>query len=250
MDSAGRAQLVARLRECGEQELIELLQAELDNIDPETVRTVLLNPYVSTRVIELILGERRLLSSHEVQRALALHSQTPEPRALNLVPALYWRDLVELGSNARVRPRVRLAADRRLAERLPKLGIGERVAIARKAGPGVISRLLRDPHLRVIGALLENPRMTEGLLAPLLHSDEARPEVLARIAGDRKWGRRYSVRVAIARNPRAHADTALKLLVYLNKPDLRDLRKDTRLAAAVRRRAGLLLGIDPAESPI
>ena len=135
MDSAGRAQLIARLRECGEQEMLELLQAEMDNLDAEMVRTVLRNPYASARVVELILGDRRLLSSNEVQRALAKHAHTPEARALNLVPALYWRDLVELGGNSRVRPRVRLAADRRLAERLPKLGIGERIAIARKAGP-------------------------------------------------------------------------------------------------------------------
>ncbi len=245
MDPARRAQLAAKLRECGEFEMFELIEAELGDLDAEVVRTALRNPHVSKRVIELVLAERRLLSSHEVQKALAQHPKTPEPRVLNLVPGLYWRDLVELGGSTRVRPRVRRAADRRLVERLPRLGIGERIAIARKAGAGVIGHLLSDSNLRVIGALLENPRMTEGLLARLINGDGAGPEVLSRIAQDRKWGSRYPIRNGIARNPRAPVATALGLLVFLKKSDLRDLYADRRLALAVRRKAGLLLGMDP-----
>lgn len=245
MDPVRRAQLAARLRECGELELIELIESELGDLDAEVVRTVLRNPHVSGRVIDLVLGERRLLSSREVQKALAQHPKTPEPRVLNLVPGLYWSDLVEMGGDTRIRPRVRQAADRRLVERLPRLGIGERIAIARKAGPGVIAHLLRDSNLRVIGALLENPRMTEGLLLALINGDTARPEVLGLISRDRKWGSRYSIRNGIARNPSAEVSTALELLVYLKKSDLRDVHTDRRVALAVRRKAGLLLGIDP-----
>lgn len=245
MDPARRARLVARLRECGEQEMIEVIESELADLDTEVVRTALRNPHVPRRVIELVLGERRLLSSHEVQRELAQHPKTPEPKVLNLVPGLYWRDLVELGASTRIRPRIRQAADRRLAERLSSLGIGERVAIARRAGPGIIARLLYDPDLRVIGALLDNPRLTEGLLAPVIHGDAARPEVLSRIARHRKWGSRYAIRSGIARSPRAQVATALELLVYLNKSDLREVRADGRLVPAVRRKAGVLLGIDP-----
>lgn len=248
MDPGRRADIAARLRDCGEQEMLELLETELHDLDPEVVRAALRNPHVSSRVIEVVLGERRLLSSHELQKALAAHPKTPEPRVLNLVPGLYWRDLVELGASSRVRPRVRRAAERRLAERLPRLGIGERIAIARKAGPGLIARLLHDPNLRVMGALLENPRMTEGLLAPLIHGDQVQPQVLTRIAHDRRWGARYAIRSGIARNPRTAATTALELLSSLKKSDLRELYRDRRLAPAVRRRAGVLLGIDPAAS--
>jgi hypothetical protein len=245
MDPTRRAQLAAQLRECGEAELMELFESELGELEVEVVRSALHNPHVSSRVIELVLAERRLLSSHQVQKELAQHPKTPEPRALNLVPGLYWSDLVELGGNARIRPQVRRAADRRLIERLPKLGIGERVAIARKAGPGVITRLLQDGNLRVIGALLENPRMTEALLTPLIHSEMARAEVLRCIAGDRKWGSRYSIRNGIARNPKSPVSTALELLVYLRKSDLREVRVNHRIASAVRRKAGVLLGIEP-----
>lgn len=248
MKPARRAELAARLRVCGEQELLELLEAELGELDGEVVRLALGNPHASRRVIDLVLNERRLLASHEVQKALAQHPRTPEPRVLNLVPALYWRDLMELGSDTRIRPRVRLAADRRLLERLPRLGAGERVALARRAGPGVGARLLFDADPRVIEALLENPRLTEPLLAPAINSPLIRPETLALIAADKKWGRRYSVRSSIARNPSAWARTALGLLATLQKQDLREVWSDRRIAAEVRDRAGLLLGIDPLEA--
>jgi len=242
MDPARRAEFAVRLRECGEQEMIELLEPELEHLDGETVCLALRNPHASGRVIDLILGERRLLLSSEVRKALVQHPKTREARALNLVPALYWSDLVELGGDTRIRPRIRLAADRRLIERLPRFEVGERVAIARKAGPGVIVRLLRDSDLRVVEALLENPRMTEAILAPCLQGDTVRPETLGRIASDRKWGSRYAIRDAIARNPRTPSATVLELLVYLRKSDLRDVRADRGIAPEVRRRAGLLLG--------
>lgn len=245
MEPARRAELAARLRACGEQEMIELLESEIEDLDGEVVRLALRNPHASQRVIDLVLSERRLLSSREVQKALAKHPKTPETRALNLVPSLYWNDLVEMGGNTSIRPRVRLAADRRLIERMPRLGAGERASIARKAGPGVIGRLLEDPDLRVVEALLENPRLTETLLAPLVCSDTVRPEVLTRLAQDRKWGSRYSLRNGIARNPRTPANTTLGLLVYLKKSDLRDVFGDRRISAEVRQRAGVLLGIDP-----
>lgn len=224
--------------------MMELLEAELKELDGETVRVALRNPHASKRVINLVLAERRLLSSHEIQKALAQHPKTPEPRVLNLVPALYWSDLVELGGNVRIRPRVRQAADRRLLERLPRLGVGARVAIARKAGPGAIGRLLFDADSRVIAALLENPRLTETLLAPAIHSDRIRPQTLATIASDRKWSNRYSVRNGIARNPRTPAPKALDLLSSLKKPDLKAIFADRRVAPAVRRKAALLLGVE------
>lgn len=245
MDPARRAELAARLRDSGEKELVELLEAELHDLDSDVVRAALRNPYASKRVIDLVLSERRLLASHEVQKALAEHPRTPESRVLNLVPALYWKDLMELSGDPRIRPRVRLAADRRLIERLPRLGTGERVAIARRAGPAVTARLLFDAEARVIQALLENSRLTELLLAPAINSDVVRPETLALIASDRKWRRRYSVRSGIARNPRTPVATALDLLASLQKTDLRDVWSDRRIALEVRRKAGLLLGIDP-----
>jgi hypothetical protein len=108
-----------------------------------------------------------------------------------------------------------------------------------------MTRLRSDTHPRVIGALLENPRLTEGLLAPVLSSDTANPQVLARVAEDRKWGLRYGVRVMLARNPRTPVTATLGMLSSLKKKDLNAIASDWRMAAPVRQRANLLLGRGP-----
>ena len=237
-------ELQQRLREAGEGELLELVIEYGTELDPGSARQVLKNPHISRETIETLTRQKGLLRSLEVVREVVGHPRTPEALALNLLPRMFWRDLVKLGADVKTRPRIRRAADVRLAEKLSALSVGERVAIARRAGPGSIARLRNDPSPMVIGALLENPRLTEGLLAPLLSSDTAKPEVLKRIAEDRRWGIRYHVRMTLARNPRTPVPTALGLLPGLKKKDLDSVASDWRVAAPVRKRANLLLGRD------
>ena len=237
--------LRSRLREAGESELLDLVREHAEELDPGAARLALKNPYAGREVIEILLEQRRLLTSQEVRRDLVAHPKTPETRSLNLLAGLFWRDLVKLGASVRTRPRVRRAADLRLAEKLPTLSVGERAAIARQAGPGAMTRLRHDTNPRVVAALLENPRLTEGILGPMLSSETASPEVLARVAEDRRWGLRYGVRLMLARNPRTPIQTALGILSGLKKRDLNAVSSDWRIAAPVRRRANLLLGRGP-----
>lgn len=239
------SELRNRLREAGESELLEMVKEHADELDAGSARLVLKNPFAGREVVLLLLEQRRLLTVQEVRRELVAHPSTPEPRALNLLPGLFWRDLMTLGASVRTRPRIRRAADRRLSEKLPTLSVGERISIARRAGVGTMTRLRNDTHPRVIGALLENPRLTEGLLGPLLSSDMANPQVLARVAEDRRWGLRYGVRVMLARNPRTPVTTTIGMLSGLKKKDLNAIASDWRMAAPVRQRANLLLGRGP-----
>lgn len=235
-------ELTERLVEADETQLLELVRQHLEEFDGTQMRQLLRHPFLSKEVIQLLLDEQTALSSYEVRRDLAAHPRTPEPRAMQLVSTLYWRDLTQLSAAARVRPTVRRAAERRLGERLPGLAVGEKVAIARRCGGGLIQRIGQDPNPRVIQALLENPRLTEGQLLQLISRDGTRPETLALVARDRRWGARYRIRVPICRHPNTPLATALAQLPGLRKADLKLVADDPRLARAVRRRADLLLG--------
>lgn len=245
MEKMGQEELQRRLREGVGEELHELVDKHLDELDPISLRQLFRNPHLNRQVIELLLADRRLLAFHEVRKELARHPQTPEVRALRFVSGLFWRDLLELASDNRSRPRIRRAAERHLVERIQGLGAGEKVAIARRAGPLLVSQLRHDHEPRVVGALLENPRLTEGALLPLVSSDTARPEILALVARHPKWGVRYPVRVSLARNRRTPVQTALSLLPMLKKQDLKGIEQDRRMNVAVRRRAAVLLGRAP-----
>lgn len=233
---------LVQLREAESAELERLVREHLEELDVPAVRQILRNPFVTTEVAETIVGESRLIGFYEIRRDLAGHPKTPRVNALRFVSTLYWRDLVKLAREIRTPPPVRRAAELQLISRLPGLGAGEKRSIARQGGPGVIAQLRRDPDPLVIEALLENPRMTEGSLLPMVSSDTTKPEILTVVARDKRWGIRYPVRLAVCKNPRTPAVTSLPLLPMLKKRDLAAVAKDRRIPFVVRKRAELLLG--------
>ena len=235
-------ELERRLREAGGEELLSLVHEHAGEIEPAEVRQALRNAFCTAEVIEALAAQTRLLSFYEVRRDLALHPRTPETLALRFVAGLFWRDLAALGLATRVHPRVRRAADQYLAQRLPELAVGEKVTIARRASPGVIAQLRHDPSPRVIAALLDNPRLTEDLLYPVVHGVTTPGPVLALIAADRRWGARSGLQAALCRNPHTPLAAALRILPLLRKPELRAVSQDPHLAEPLRLRARVLLG--------
>jgi hypothetical protein len=231
-----------RLREAGADDLARLLRDGLTTLGPDEARQAMRNPFFTAELAEDLVGERRLLHFYEVRRDLAQHLRTPEALALRLIVGLYWRDLMVIGLDARLRPTLRRSADQHLLARLSEVALGEKIALARRASAAVLLHLRHDPSPRVVAALLDNPRLTEGTLAPLAHSGSTPPAVLDVIVQDRRWGVRYGLRLAIARNPSASTETALRLLPGLRKADLRAVAADAKLGGAVRQRARLLLG--------
>jgi hypothetical protein len=230
-----------RLRQAGSEELAALLAASLPLAAAEAL-AALANPHLDGAAIERLADLAPVGASRPLARAVALHPRTPEMLARRLLPGLPWRDLAAAGRDVRLAPIVRRAAEVLLAERLPGLSSGERASLARGAGPGLVARFRAESDPRVVAALLENPRLTEGALLPIVARERAVPAVLAAVARDRRWGLRYEVRLALARNPATPVAAALPILPHLRKRDLVGMARDLRVAPAVRRRAALLGG--------
>jgi hypothetical protein len=236
-------ELRSRLRSADGEELARLIAGQGDDLDPSNVRNAFRNPFLEAGHIEALAALPRLIRSYEIRRAIVTHPRTPRALALAHVGGLYWADLTRIGVDTRLHPIVRRAADRRLLGRLAGLAVGERTAVARGCSAAVIGALRLDPTPRVVRALLENPRLTEGLLLPLVISERANPRVLALVASDRRWGVRLGVRKALCRNPATPVADALRALAALPATELAAIAADSRVAAAVRERArGLLRG--------
>jgi len=242
MGRTGSDRLSERLRTADEAELGALIEERADQLDPRAARQAFRNPFLTGEMIEALAAIPRLASAYELRRETAFHPRTPRILALRFVPGLYWADLVRLGTETRAHPVVRRAADQRLTERLPGLSVGEKMAVARSASPGVLGAVRQDPSPRVIGALLENPRLTEGLLMPLVAGERSHPRVLAVVAASARWSVRPPIRSALCRNPATPLQNVLALLPLLSKRDLAAVATDSRLASAVRQRAELLGG--------
>ncbi|MBZ0114410.1 MAG: hypothetical protein K8J08_18250 [Thermoanaerobaculia bacterium] len=230
------------LANAGRERLEELVESSFDHFDLPAVRALLSNAYCDEKVVQRIYRERRLISSYEVRRELARHRSLPLALVLQLVPGLYWRDLIALCQDTRIRPQARRAAELRLIERLPGLAVGERMHLARKASPRLVQALGRDPNPRVCQALLENPRLTEGQIMPWISRDNSNAQILRVVARNPRWGVRYPIRVALCSNPKTPVDVALSLLPHLKRADQLKVGQDRRLPPPVRRRAELLSG--------
>ncbi len=228
----------------GEARLLRRVEEGLESLDVVELRRFLRDPFMSERVIRAILADESAVSLREVRRLLAAHPATPPSEAQRMIATLYWVDLLELGRDMRARPPIRRAANQTLLERYDALAVGGRVAIARRAGTGLLARVGHDPEPRVIQAMLENPRLTEGTLVPLLASSRTPPVVLALVAHSERWVARYQVRRMICRNRRTPVEVALSLLPPLRKVDLATIANDPSIPSAVRQRAELLRGRD------
>ncbi len=242
MSAPAPRDLANRLRRVDGDELIALLRRHAAELDLAAAEQALRNPFLGREGIEIVAAQGRLLAAYEIKRLIAVHPRAPEALALRFVPALYWRDLVELGLDTRVPPAVRRAADRRLIGRLPAFAVGEKASLARRAPTRVLGHLRHDPSVRVVAALLENPRLTEGVLLPLVASEAARPEILELVARHRRWGVRYEIRLALCLNPRTPVAIALAALARLRQADLRAVMRRPHVAPVVRRRVETLLG--------
>ncbi|RMH15144.1 MAG: hypothetical protein D6696_21450 [Acidobacteria bacterium] len=222
----------------------QLLRAVLDHgpeLGVREAQQILRNPYVTTEVIDELAANRSLISSHEVRGAIARHPRTSLTVALRFVPGLFWRDLMELSLDVRIKPRVRRAAEKHLLLRLPQLALGERITLARRAGRAVLVELRGEREERVIAAMLDNPRLTEELLLPLAADPTARPQVLDRLAANARWRTRYRLRAALSRNPQTPFRVQRAILPGLKRRDLERVASADELSSVVRRWAEELL---------
>lgn len=232
-----------RLRDAGPRELHDLLDAYGDVLDAPSALHVLRNPHCDRQAAQLLLESSHLLRVYEVRRDVVLHRNTPEVDAVRHVPSLFWRDLARAASDVRVRPRIRRAAEQTLGQRLPGLALGEKVSLARVASGLLLNQLRWDPNRPVIEALLDNPRLTEGTLVPLVAKESTPGPLLTLIARNRKWGNRYEIKRALCRNPRTPPALALSILPTLKRIDVRAVALKQGVVEAVRRRARELTGM-------
>jgi hypothetical protein len=119
--------------------------------------------------------------------------------------------------------------------RLAHLTLGHKKALARaQRDPDLLARLAAEGEPSVVRELLRNPQLTEEFVVRIASRRPCRPGTLRCIHEARRWRTRPAVALALARNPYAEPELALKLLPALGASDLRDLSRDGTLHPLLR----------------
>jgi hypothetical protein len=237
-DTADRASLTAVLVRADRPALAAFVRENVSRLSESDVLRCLRHPYSGELVVAEVLASPGLLSSREVRKAVALHPAAPRAEALRLLEDLTWRDLVDVGREARTPAPVRYAANRRILEKLPMLSLGEKTALARLADRALVGPLLDEGEVDVLAALLGNPRLVEEDLTAWLLVRHPKEAQLVHLASNERWMARTAVRTAVLLSPRTPRAIALSLLASSVRPVwerlARDPSADPLLAACAR----------------
>jgi len=114
-------------------------------------------------------------------------------------------------------------------------------ARARGASLEELRRLLTTAPARYLEGAVDNPELTPDDMAVLLRNKAASPDLLSRVAQDRKWTRHYDVKRALVRHPKTPYPAARSLVSHLYWRDLAETIDDARIHPALRRQAELVL---------
>lgn len=232
--------MARKLSALGPEELLAAVRGgDLDEIQ---VLEVLRNPYCTLEIAVHIADSPRWASSHGVRELLTVHRGFPLARAMSLLPTLPWTSLLQIAQVPRTPPVVRRQAERKLLERLPRMTLGEKIALARRAHRPLFRELMAGSDNQVLTALLDNPRVVENDVLLMVNTSPAQPEFFIAIGRHHRWAQSYRVRVALAECARAPLPLVLSAMVQLNPADLRRLADRRDLPERIRDAAESLWG--------
>jgi len=191
-------------------------------VNEDGALALLKNSDLSPEEIEGISKGSAVRSSRKVRMAMAAHSRTPRRIALRLIRELYTFDLVQFSQMSSAPAGLKRAADDLLVTRLSSITLGERISLARRASPQVVSALLADQEPSVWQAALENPRLTEAAVIRALQRGATSAFVEA-VCHHATWSPRADIRIALLRNAHTPLAHALEFARRLPPTQLRDV---------------------------
>jgi len=159
----------------------------------------------------------------------------PPAISMSLVPMFRWVDLMH---SLRL-PYLPGALKKRIVddmmETIPRLALGEKIALARQSPRPLIKHLRMLGEPRVVRALLQNANFTYEDAMFMASYPRTKSPALSTLAASPRWKSFREVKLAILRHPNAPNHCQLPLLRTLTETELMTLSKDPKLKTYTRR---------------
>lgn len=114
-----------------------------------------------------------------------------------------------------------------------ELDISEKIKLAMTGDKEWRTILIKESNKLVCGAVLKNPRITEGEVLFLAQNRSTQEELIRIILLNREWLKNYAIRCALVSHPRTPLPKALRFLSTLNEKDVRVLAKSRNVSSAI-----------------
>jgi hypothetical protein len=129
-----------------------------------------------------------------------------------------------------------------LLQKVQKKNMAQKIRLAMTGDKEIRGILIRDSNRMIQLAVVSNPKISDGEVAAIALSRQVDEEVLRKIAGDKEWVAIYTVRLALAANPKTPLAISRKLVPTLNRRDLRNLSLSKAVPTLVANEARRQLG--------
>jgi hypothetical protein len=122
-------------------------------------------------------------------------------------------------------------------QQIQSMGIAEKIKIALTGDKEFRSMLIKDSNKLVSGAVVKNPRITEGEILTISKSAIQNDEVLRVICANKEWVKNYMIRKALVENSKTPLPVALRFLGTLTDKDLEKLAKSKNVSTVIATQA-------------
>lgn len=117
------------------------------------------------------------------------------------------------------------------------IGVGDKIKLALTGDKEWRSILIKDSNKQVSGAVIKNPRITDGEVLTILKSALQNDEILRVICANKEWLKNHQIRKALVENNRTPLPTALRLVGTLGDKDLAMLAKSKNVSSVIATQA-------------
>ena len=229
------------LLEASTDAIKEVLKNQKEKLTENDVLAILRNKNIDLEIVKTILSHKPFLVSYEVKKALLFLKLTPYLEGLKLLSHMFWMDLMLLSTTMSVHPLIRRSAEKKIIEKMPEMGLGEKITLARRGSYNLILHLSREKEPKIIEALLQNRFATEEIVLSIAGNRSTSPEVLGIINYSPKWRNRINVKKALILNPNFPPFLSYNLLKTMNKTTLEEFSTSPYLSEKIKNYCKMIL---------
>jgi hypothetical protein len=207
----------------------KLLALDLSVASSEVIELLILDPPDQDILHDILLSNRQ---RPEILRLLLNFPNVPEEIRKETGKALGLT--VKFSERPAQKEQSAQAKKQGILQKIQRLSVGERIALALKGGREIRSALSKDPNKEVVTTVLKNPKITETEVEIFAHSRNIPEDVLRQISKNREWMQNYQITLAMVNNPKTPPGIGSSLVAKLLTKDIAVLEKNKNVSQALR----------------